>query len=233
MFSVNTEQYDKAKAYPIDHGYDERNGMPLSIVCHSTEGEIGQSFKSAADYLYASAKVSAHYLIGKSAEIVQFLDTKRYSAWHSGVAETLFVNQRAIGIECLHARGENWPSVQKDALAWLLQSIATHYTIPARLIETHGQIALPGPYVRKIDPTNWPHSDFRLFVDQALAASPAPRIVHAGPFGALARQDYMAAAKAAAYFPPGTAIEIDDFSKNSYRHCVSGIGFIADGDLVL
>ncbi len=76
-----------------------------------------------------------------------------------------------------------------------------------------------------------PHVNYPALAAAANAA--APRIVHAGPFGAMARQDYMAAAPAAAYFPPGTAIEIDNFAKNSYRHCSSGIGFIADGDLVL
>lgn len=233
MFAINVSTYDKATKCPIDHGYDERKGMPYSVVCHSTEGSMGQSFDSAADYLYTSAKVSAHYLIGRAGEIVQFLDPKRYSAWHAGVAEQPFVNQRSIGIECLHARGENWPSVQKDALAWVLNHLATQYTIPGRLIDTHGQIAIPGPYKRKSDPTNWIYSDFRAFVNKALIPSPVSRIIHAGPFGAIARTDYMAAASAAAYFPPGTAIEIDDFAKNSYRHCVSGIGFIADGDLLL
>lgn len=233
MFSVDATSYPKAKKYPVDHGYDERNGMPYSLVVHSTEGAIGQSFESAANYLYSSSKVSAHYLIGRAGEIVQFLDTRRYSAWHSGVAESPFTNQRSIGIECLHARGENWPNVQMDALAWLMKYLSTQYTIPARLIETHGQVAIPGPYKRKIDPTNMPYGVFRIFVDQALAAIPTTRIVHAGPYGALAREDYMAAAKATAYFLPGTPIEIDDFAKNSYRHASSGVGFLADGDLVL
>ncbi len=232
-YSIDRTTYDKAKAYPIDHGYDLRDIAVTSIVAHSTEGGIGQTFASAANYLYTSAKVSAHYLIGRDGYIVQYLDVVRYSAWHSGVAEAPFINQRSIGIECLHSRGEVWPNVQKDALAWLINDLATQYAIPARLIETHGQIAIPGPYQRKIDPTNWPHLDFRLFVDQALSPSPTTRIVHAGPFGAMARQDYMAAAAAAAYFAPGTPIEIDDFAKNSYRHAVSGIGFIAEGDLVL
>ncbi len=231
QFSVDQNAYDKAKQYPIDHGYDGRNGMPSSIIAHSTEGIRGQSFESAANYLYHSAKVSAHFLIGRSGEIVQFLDPHWYSAWHAGPAEAPFVNQKSIGIECLHASGETWPSVQKDALAWLLNRLATQYAIPARLVETHGQIAIRGPYQRKRDPTNWPHSEFVLFVGQALNAP--PRIVQAGPHGAIARHDYRAIAKSAAYFAPGTEIAIDTFSKNGYRHVVSGIGFIADGDLLL
>ena len=232
MPAINTASYDKAKRYPIDHGYDERIGMPSSVIVHSTEGKIGQSFQSAADYLYTSAKVSAHYLVGRAGEIVQFLDPVSYSAWHSGIAEAPYVNQRSIGIECLHARGENWPSVQKDALAWLINRLAAQYAIPARLIDTHGQVAIPGPYQRKIDPTNWPHDSFKVFVAQSLSGAPQPRIVRAGPFGAIARTDYQAAGKAAAYFNPGTAIEIDDFHTNGYRHAISGIGFLADGDLV-
>ncbi len=227
MFSINNSQYDKAKKYPIDHGYDERNGMPFSIVAHSTEGSIGQPFVSAADYLYTSAKVSAHYLIGRAGEIVQFLDTRRYSAWHSGVAEQPYTNQRSIGIECLHARGENWPSVQKDALAWLLNRLATQYTIPARLIDTHGQIAIPGPYQRKIDPTNWPRADFKLFVDQALA--PIAKSYRVRRVMVSQRQE--GGEPYAGELQPGEIVLVDKWYTNGYVHLASGLGFVKLADL--
>lgn len=232
MYSIDTHAYDKANTYPIDHGYDVRAHAPTAIVVHSTEGGREQSLPSAASYLYASANVSSHYLIGRTGEIIQFLEPLRYSAWHAGTAEAPFVNQRSIGIECLHSQGELWPAVQKDALAWLLQSLIAQYSIPARLIETHGQIAIPGPYQRKVDPTNWPHDQFIVWRDALYAPAPAVTIVHAGPYGAIARQDYQAAGKAAAYYGPGNRIEIDGFHQNGYRHAASGIGFIADGDLV-
>lgn len=74
-----------------------------------------------------------------------------------------------------------------------------------------------------------PHVNYAALA--AAANAELPRIVHAGPYGAIARQDYQAAAKAAAYYGPGNRIEIDDFHTNGYRHAASGIGFIADGDL--
>ncbi len=116
-YSIDMTTYPKAIKYPINHGYDDRNGVPSSVIVHSTEGKQGQTFFSAATFLYNAAKVSAHYLIGRSGEIVQFLDPVTYSAWHAGPAEAPFVNQRSIGIECLHAEGENWPIIQKNALA--------------------------------------------------------------------------------------------------------------------
>jgi hypothetical protein len=152
-----------------------------------------------------------------------------HEAWHAGICHPQFDNDVSLGIECEHRSGQDWPAVQKDALAWLLKQLAATHRIPSTLIDTHGQVAIKGPYVRKNDPTNWPRPAFIAWRDQVFATTTT---AHAGPYGALARQDYMAAAPAAAYFAPGTAIPIDDFYQNSYRHAASGIGFIAEGDLV-
>ena len=173
-YQINASTYPKAKTYPVGHGYSTRPGDPISIVCHSTEGVVGQSLSSAANYIYTSSAISAHYLIGRQAEIIQFLDPQTYSAWHSGDAIDPYENPTSIGIECLHASGENWPSVQKDALAWLLQELCSRYAILSTLVDTHGQIAIPGPYKRKIDPTGWSHQDFILWRDQVLAPPAKP-----------------------------------------------------------
>ena len=223
--------------YAIDHttwrspNYDDRTRPISSLVVHSCEGAIPSPRVTSLPWLCnPNSGVSTHYYVCRDTTIFQLVDDHN-QAWHAGIAEAPFVNNVSIGIECEHHAGQTWPIVQKDALAWLIKRLATQYTIPSRLIETHGQIAIRGPYQRKKDPTDWPHSEFLLFVGMALAG--VSRVVHAGPFGAMARQDYMAAAPAAAYFPPGTAIEIDNFARNSYRHASSGIGFIADGDLIL
>lgn len=179
-YSIDTTSYNKAKKYPIGHGYTTRPSLPTTIVVHSTEGKPGQTLQSAADYLYHSPNVSADYLIGKNGEIINFLDSAKYQAWHAGgqqqdgswTAQPAYSNPHSIGIECLHANGETWPAVQKDALAWLLEGLIGGYRIPVVSIETHGQIALPGPYVRKKDPTNWAHSDFVIWRDLMLAPVP-------------------------------------------------------------
>lgn len=171
---------DKAKVYSIGHGYTTRPSAPTTIVCHSTEGKVGQSLQSASDYLYTSSNVSADFLIGKAGEIINFLDSSKYAAWHAGgqqqdgswTAQPAYSNPHSIGIECLHASGESWPAEQKDALAWLLEKLTADFRIPIISIETHGQIAIAGPYVRKVDPTNWSHSNFIAWRDAVLAPAP-------------------------------------------------------------
>lgn len=169
-FEVDQTTYPKARAYPLRHGYQARGTRPTSIVVHSTEGKKGQTLQSAATYLYTSAAVSAHYLVGRAGELIEFLDPRKYQAWHAGAAQAAYSNARSIGIECLHAEGETWPKAQKDALAWLLHDLATDYDIPSTLIDTHGQIAIPGPYKRKHDPTDWEREAFRLFAHAAVTA---------------------------------------------------------------
>jgi N-acetylmuramoyl-L-alanine amidase-like protein len=182
-YSIDKITYDKARAYPIGHGYLTRPVAPTAIVVHSTEGAPGQTLESAATYLYNSADVSSDFLIGKAGEIIQFLDSHSYQAWHAGgqqpngswTAQPAYSNPHSIGIECLHVQGESWPAVQKDALAWLLDYLTALYHIPVLSIETHGQIAIAGPYDRKHDPTNWPHADFIAWRDSVLAPAPAYR----------------------------------------------------------
>ncbi len=218
-FSIDSTTYDKAKKYPVDYGYNLRLASPISLIVHSTEGVIGQSFTSAATYLYTSAKVSAHFLIGRSAEIVQFLDPQRYSAWHAGAAQHVYLNVNSIGIECLHAHSEIWPSVQKDALAWLLRQLCDDYPIPADRVEPHGQVALPGPYIRKRDPTDWPYPAFVLWRDQVLTPPTWPAKVIGLPI--YQRSDHSGAL--AGYLHTGDEVVIDDLSNG---HLQDHRGFV-------
>lgn len=181
IYSIDKTTYDKAKIYPVGHGYATRPSAPTAIVVHSTEGTPGQSLESAARYLYNSADVSSDFLIGKNGEIIQFLDSRLYQAWHAGglqangtwTAQPAYANPHSIGIECLHASGEAWTLVQKGALAWLLTQLTGDHMIPTLSIETHGEIAIAGPYDRKHDPTDWPHASFIAWRDSVLTAAPA------------------------------------------------------------
>lgn len=179
-FWIDALNFNKPAAYPVGHGYTTRPSLPTAIVVHSTEGAKGQTLSSAANYLYHSPDVSSDFLIGKAGEIIQFLDSRKYQAWHAGgqqsngswTAQPAYANPKSIGIECLHASGESWPAIQKDALAWLLAKLTHDYMIPVPSIETHGQIAIAGPYQRKGDPTNWPHADFIAWRDAVLTPAP-------------------------------------------------------------
>lgn len=162
--------YDKARARPYDPrrplaaGYDPRPAgrVPRTIVIHSTEGNAGSTFEDEAEFLRDSPKVSAHYLGGKRGQIAQILAPK-WRAWHTGNVlpqYTHFVNTDSIGIELHHRAGDPWPNEQRAALTWLVQRLMHEYGITTSGIETHGQIAAPGPYDRKRDPTDWPHAAF-------------------------------------------------------------------------
>ncbi len=227
-YTIDSATYDKALAYPLSHGYNLRGGAPSSLVVHSTEGVRGQTLESAARYLYGSMKVSSHFLVGRAGEIIQFLNPGIYSAWHAGTAQAAYLNLRSIGIECLHARGEDWPAVQKDALAWLLMQVAANYRIPSKMIETHGQIAIKGPYDRKKDPTNWPHAEFIQWRDTVFAA-PVTKAYTGRRIMISQRQE--GGAPYAGELAPGEHVVVDKWYTNGYTHLQDQRGFVLLSDL--
>lgn len=162
---IDRTSYDKAKHYPINYGYDRRDGVPISLVVHSTSSSTkNTAFSAECNYLYTSANVSAHYIIGKDGTIVQFLAPATWSAWHAGNAQSHWQNEHSIGIELHHSVDDPpYPVAQINALNWLTLELMHAYGLAQADIDTHGQIALPGPYDRKHDPHNWPHSDFLLW----------------------------------------------------------------------
>jgi N-acetyl-anhydromuramyl-L-alanine amidase AmpD len=226
--TIDTATYDKAKQYPLEHGYSLRAGAPSSIVVHSTEGRRGQSLQSAARYLYTSEAVSAHYLIGRAGEIIQFLDPAAYAAWHSGVAQSAYTNNKSIGIECLHMKGEDWPAAQKDALAWLLKRLAVAQRISSGMIDTHGQIAIRGPYVRKQDPTNWPRAEFIAWRD-AVFAAPITKQYRAKHI--YISQPSTGGPPYAGELAPGELVTVDKWYTTGYVHLQDGRGFVLLSDL--
>lgn len=224
-YAIDTSSYNKAMTYPTGHGYDLRFQTPMAVIVHSTEGAIGQTLQSAASYIYNSSGISAHYLIGRSAEIIQFLDPLAYSAWHSGDAVWPYENPTSIGIECLHAKGENWPTAQIDALAWVLQQLCSQYHITTTYVDTHGQVAIAGPYIRKVDPTNWPRSDFLAWRDRVLAPQAVPYQVAGLPV----YQQSTRTGPLWGHLAPGQRVKIDDPANGHVCEIdgvPAGIGFV-------
>ena len=162
---MDVASFDKAKKYKPGRGYELRIAAPTAIIVHSTSSLTkNTAFLAEAKFLYESSLVSAHYLIGKDGAIVRFLDPRKWAAWHAGNTIPAFLNQRSIGIELHHSVGDppySW--AQLDALAALLRSLWGLFDIPIEHIETHGQVALPGPYIRKRDPSDMPYAAFRAF----------------------------------------------------------------------
>ena len=172
--------------------YTDRPGAITAIVVHSCEGRWPFPRQSSLPWLCDPvSKVSCHYYVCRNAEIFQLVDDRR-QAWHAGgrqddgtwTAQPDYANAKSLGIECEHRAGQDWPEAQRQALAWLLRQLMTLHQIPLEKIETHGQIAIKGPYIRKQDPTNWPHGEFVKWRKAQLGgALPADRFAAWGPIG--------------------------------------------------
>lgn len=159
--TIDTATYDKTKKLGPGQGYSARpqNISPTTIVIHSTNGNRGSTFDQEAKYLRDSLKVSSHFLVGKAGQIAQILDPG-LAAWHAGEALTAWTNPHAIGIECHHAVGDDWPQAQLDSLTWLVRDLMRRYRIAPAGVETHRKVAIPGPDIRKHDPSDWPDAAF-------------------------------------------------------------------------
>lgn len=93
-------------------------------------------------------RVSAHFLVRRDGQIVQFVSTLR-RAWHAGVSSyrgRSQCNDDSIGIELEGLEGGTFEAAQYTSLAWLCQASACRH--PIRHVAGHEHIA-PG---RKHDP---------------------------------------------------------------------------------
>jgi hypothetical protein len=173
---MDITSYDKAAKHNLSYGgYEARKSAPTAIVVHSTSNphQKNTAFAAEATFLLDATLASAHYLIGKDGAVVRFLDPRQWAAWHAGNAQPAYLNQHSIGIELHHSVGDPpYPTAQLDALAGLLRSLMGLFDIPAERIETHGQIAIAGPYIRKTDPSDWPYASFLFFRSQLGAFAP-------------------------------------------------------------
>lgn len=234
--TIDTTSYPKATTYPPGHGYAARPSAPTAIVVHSTNNSKTTSFAHEANYLYTSRDVSADFLIGKDGRIVQFLDSRVWQAWHAGgrqvtggwTAQPEFANPRSIGIE-LHKSLPDpfYPSVQLAALGWLLQQLVAQFGISPQMIETHGQIAIAGPYIRKHDPDDWSHEDFLVWRDALFVPGAGVYSVrHAQAVFESPEPDGKIALDDTAVLTVGQRVEVDEVAHGGWAHLRSGLGFV-------
>lgn len=135
--------------------HDSRgNETPTLVVLHYTGM---QSLESALGRLREpSAKVSCHYLVARSGDVIQLVNEER-RAWHAGIAKwggRRAVNARSIGIELDHpGHGGKalYPEAQSAALESLLREVMDRWEIPAKGIVGHSDVAP----TRKRDPGEW------------------------------------------------------------------------------
>jgi len=227
-----------------------------AVVLHIIEGSVSSALY---EFKRAGAQKSAHFIVSKAGLIWQCVSIhdSAYAnglSWNEsqhcwvdpqghllkapnptpawlGLTPPVNPNLQTISIEREGYYQDTPTTAQNSAVVRIMQWCAAQAPTLAPYAYMHSLIG--HCHISPVSKANCPgpHVDYAALAAAANAAQ--PRIVHAGPFGAIARTDYRAPAPAAAYFAPGTAIEIDDFHTNGYRHAISGIGFIADGDLVV
>jgi N-acetylmuramoyl-L-alanine amidase len=221
-------------ALNIDHSHHStnfsgRDGAPITLlVLHAT---VGSYASSLAWLCNPASKVSTHYLIRKDGHIAQLV-ADNLAAWHAGVSawfdlDSGEIMRQSIGIELENRNTgvDKYPEAQMAALLELSRALVAQYKIVPDMVTRHLDVAIPKG--RKTDPAGFPWLAFK-----AALYAPTTQTMKAGPFGAIARTDYRGGGHAAGYFGPGVSIPLDDFHENEYRHAASGIGFIAEGDLV-
>jgi AmpD protein len=133
------------------------------VVLHSISLPPGEYGGDAIERLFANsldwsahpyyetirgATVSAHFLIRRHGELVQFVSCDE-RAWHAGASQwegRAECNDVSVGIELEGLEGQGFDDAQYPALADLLRSVALRYPIVA--VAGHEHVA-PG---RKNDP---------------------------------------------------------------------------------
>lgn len=228
--------YDKRAKYNPGHGYEARKNAPISIVCHSTSNPRAKNtvFSAEATFLYNSTLVSAHYLIGKDGATVRFLEPRAWAAWHAGNAQREYQNQYSIGVELHHSVGDPpYPKAQMNALAVLLRSLMALFNIPVTRIETHGQIAIAGPYIRKSDPSDMTYEAFLQFrstlVSEPPPVSPPKPPPQTKAYKVLGVPVYQSSTGVGAlwgHLAQGEPVEIDATYSSGVGHLKDGRGFV-------
>jgi len=135
---------------------DEREGSPVDVVVLHYTG-MPEEDAALARLCDPEAKVSSHYVVRESGEIVQLVaEDKR--AWHAGVSrwrDWTALNARSIGIEIVNPGHDggcpSYPDVQIDAVIAMTRDIIARRSIPRDLVLAHSDIAP----LRKQDPGEW------------------------------------------------------------------------------
>ncbi|GAB4272611.1 MAG: N-acetylmuramoyl-L-alanine amidase [Pararhodobacter sp.] len=135
--------------HPSPNFGPRRDGQtPELIVLHYTEMA---SAEAALQRLCDPAtEVSAHYLIARDGRLWQLVDEPA-RAWHAGAGEWLGrgdVNSRSIGIELDNDGHSPFSAPLMAALEALLPAIMARWSIPARGVIAHSDLAP----ARKTDP---------------------------------------------------------------------------------
>lgn len=228
---MDTTTYDRPSVQtPSYGGFEPRRTAPIAIVVHSTSNpnQKNTPFESEARFLFTDKLAGAHYLVGKDGRAVRFFEPRSWAAWHAGQAQAAFSNQRSIGIELHHSVGDDfYPQPQLTALRELLLSLMAQFAIPLTAIETHGQIAIAGPYKRKTDPADWPYARFVQWRNTLGSDAPAPLPpTRYRVRSVLISQRQEGGAPYAGELRTGDVVDVDKTYSNGMAHLADGRGFV-------
>lgn len=145
-----------ASCFVASPNFDERGGSAVDVLVLHYTG-MPEEEAALARLCDRDAKVSSHYVVRESGEIVQLVaEDKR--AWHAGVSrwrDWTDLNARSIGIEIVNPGHDGgcpaFPVAQIDAVIALCHDITARWPIPRDQVLAHSDIAP----LRKQDPGEW------------------------------------------------------------------------------
>lgn len=153
--------------YPSANHGERRGGLlPELVVLHYTG--MASCAEARARLCDPEAEVSAHWLISETGEAEALVPEHR-RAWHAGAGRWRGledINSRSIGIELANTSLHPFPEPQMRALEELLRGIMARWTIPARGVIAHSDMAPE----RKADPG--PRFDWRRLARAGLSVWP-------------------------------------------------------------
>lgn len=149
---------------PVSPNHGDRRGQrPQLIVIHYTA--MASAALARARLCDPQAEVSAHWLIDEQGRAEALVPEDR-RAWHAGAGSWRGcddVNSRSIGIELANPGDRPFAAAQMDALCALLGDIMARWSIPAKAVIGHSDMAPD----RKSDPG--PRFDWERLARQGLA----------------------------------------------------------------
>ena len=137
----------------LSPNHDSREGQVIDmLVLHYTGMQTLEA--AIARLTDPKAKVSAHYLVTVSGDLICMVDEGE-RAWHAGVSYwrgATNINSRSIGVEIENPGHENgyrpFSDIQMVAVTRLCSDILSRHSIPARNVVGHSDVAP----TRKTDP---------------------------------------------------------------------------------
>ena len=145
-------------------------------------------------------RVSANLYINRKG-VVRELAPDMYRTWHAGVPDPITTRwwgttapahgitdgNRLIGLETEHAKGQDWPAVQMNAIEAVCRDKITRYRFPFTRIGAHRWYrSYTAP--RKQDPLDWPDDDLKAWIKRLYAARPGKLMRVISERGAYIRQ---------------------------------------------